>query len=135
MPDSHLSRRSEALQGSKLRVLSLQKRYQQCHAAREAMNTSACLVWICALRREDNSPFFSIVHQLGNTALHNIGEQWRQVDSIIQSTLEINGKDWKQNAQNFSNYFHSAAELSATRWERRYGLKRSVRVQAFTCPC
>ena len=30
---------------------------------------------------------------------------------IMQSTWEINGKDWKQKAQNLSNYFHFAADL------------------------
>ena len=79
------------------------------------MKTSTCLVWICALRRDDNSPFFSIVLQLGTQdciTLEKIGEQWRKLDSIIQSTLEINGKDWKQKAQNLSNYFHSTADLA-----------------------
>ena len=114
------------------------KRYQQCRAAREAMNTSTCLVWICALRRDDNSPFFSIVRQLGRQdciTLEKIGEQWRKLDSIIQSTLEINGKDWKQKAQNLSNYFHSAADLARNDRRDAYDLKRSVRVHAFTCSC
>jgi hypothetical protein len=31
---------------------------------------------------------------------------------IIQGTLEINGKNWKQKAQNLSSYFHSAAHLA-----------------------
>lgn len=31
---------------------------------------------------------------------------------IIQGTLEIDGKDWKQKARNLSNYFHSAARLA-----------------------
>jgi hypothetical protein len=102
-------------------------------AAREAMNTRACLVWICALHRDDNSPFFSIVRQLGTQhciTLEKIGEQWRKLDSIIQSTLEINGKEWKQKAQNLSNDFHSADDLARSDGREAYGLKRSVRVHA-----
>ena len=100
------------------------------------MNTSTCLVGIFALRRDDNSPFFSIVRQLDPQdwiTLEKVGEQWRKLDSTIQSTLEINGKDWKQKAQNLSNYFHSAADLARSDRRDAYGLKRSVRVHAFTC--
>jgi hypothetical protein len=83
MPDSHLRRRSEALQDRSCGwfvTIAL----STISAAREAMNTSTCLVWICSLRRDDNSPFFSIVSQLGTQnciTLEKIREQWRKLDS------------------------------------------------------
>ena len=102
MPDSHLRRRSEALQDRSCGwfftiALSTMPRGK----GGDEYNYLPRLD--LSFRRDDNSPFFSIVRQLGTQdciTLEKVGEQWRKMDSTIQSTLEINGKDWKQKAQN-----------------------------------